>query len=79
MKFGEIPVAEALGAVLAHSRKFETEAGRQSFKKGRVLSADDIDALQQAGVATVIAARLEADDVAEDEAADRLAGGRSAR
>ena len=35
MKFGEVPVAEAEGAILAHSLKLGTTA----LKKGRVLSA----------------------------------------
>jgi len=68
MKFGRIPIGEALGCVLAHG----VNAGDVSFKKGRVLSAADIDALRRALVTTVMAARLEADDVAEDEAARRI-------
>lgn len=68
MKFGELPVGDALGCILAHG----VSAGDVQFKKGRVLSAADIDALSQANVATVMAARLEADDVAEDEAARRI-------
>jgi molybdenum cofactor cytidylyltransferase len=65
MKFGPIPVASAAGAVLAHSSG--------GFKKGRVLSAADIEALQKSGVKDVFAARLEADDVPENEAAELLA------
>jgi len=70
MDFGAIPLAEATGAVLAHSVRV---AGGPSFKKGRVLSAADIAALRDAGIARVIAARLSEDDVGEDRAADRLA------
>jgi len=69
MNFGRIPVTDAEGAVLAHSVK--TDAF--SFRKGRVLNRDDIDALSKAGIGTVFAARLDADDVPEDRAADRLA------
>jgi molybdenum cofactor cytidylyltransferase len=43
------------------------------FKKGRVLNADDVAALQKAGISEVIAARLEDGDVHEDEAAARIA------
>lgn len=68
MKFGELPVGDALGCILAHG----VSAGDVQFKKGRELSAADIDALIQANVATVMAARLEADDIAEDEAARRI-------
>lgn len=65
MKFGSIPVGEAEGAVLAHS----VALGTSSFKKGRILSAADVQALQHSGIAEVFAARLSADDVPEDEAA----------
>lgn len=69
MKFGEIPVDEATGAILAHSMRL----GARSFRKGRVLSNDDVAALAQAGRRTVIAARLEPDDVPEDAAAAAIA------
>ena len=69
MIFGELTPDEAEGAILAHSRK----VGSETFKKGRHLSTADVAALKAAGVATVIAARLEASDVAEDEAAEALA------
>ncbi|WP_420565227.1 NTP transferase domain-containing protein [Thalassobaculum sp.] len=69
MIFGDTPLDEAEGAVLAHSHRLE----KRSLKKGRVLEADDVAALREAGFASVIAARLEAGDVAEDAAADRLA------
>lgn len=65
MRFGEIPLREAEGAILAHSVK----RGALVFKKGRRLAAADIVALAEAGVATVFAARLEEGDVHEDEAA----------
>ncbi|WP_137391405.1 NTP transferase domain-containing protein [Rhodoligotrophos defluvii] len=69
MIFGEIPVAEAEGAILAHSVRHQEGV----FKKGRVLSAGDVAALRASGVEKVFAARLEADDVHEDAAAGRLA------
>jgi molybdenum cofactor cytidylyltransferase len=43
------------------------------FKKGRVLSAEDVEALKAAGHAHVTAARLSSDDVPEDEAARQIA------
>lgn len=69
MIFGETPLDEAEGAILAHSLRLEA----RSLKKGRMLAADDVAVLRDAGYASVIAARLEADDVAEGAAADRLA------
>ncbi len=69
MKFGEIPVSDAEGAIAAHGLRAETVA----FKKGHVFDAGDRAALGAAGFETVIAARLEPGDVGEDEAARRLA------
>ncbi len=69
MIFGDTPLGEAEGAILAHSVKL----GSVVFKKGRRLSADDLAALDQAGVETVIAARLEPGDVHEDAAAGAIA------
>ena len=69
MKFGAVPLAEALGAILAHGVKHANGV----FKKGRVLSAEDVSALRAAGLEQVTVARLEADDVAEDIAARQLA------
>ncbi|MEE8173052.1 MAG: molybdopterin-binding/glycosyltransferase family 2 protein [Alphaproteobacteria bacterium] len=69
MIFGEIPVAEAEGLILAHSVRLAGGA----FKKGRVLSAEDIALLEAGGVAEVSGARLEAEDMGEDEAALALA------
>ncbi|MBZ8134668.1 NTP transferase domain-containing protein [Afifella sp. IM 167] len=69
MRFGETPVAEAEGAILAHSVK----QGDIAFKKGRRLSGKDVSALLGEGIESVVAARLEASDVHEDEAAERVA------
>ncbi|HMM13485.1 MAG TPA: molybdopterin-binding/glycosyltransferase family 2 protein [Parvibaculum sp.] len=69
MIFAEMESAKAEGAILAHSLR----VGAATFKKGRVLTAGDIEALEQAGIARVTAARLEAGDVPEDQAAAELA------
>ncbi len=69
MKFGRISLAEAAGAILGHSQS----AGTRRLKKGHVLTPADIDALAAAGVAEILAARLEPGDVAEDQAAAALA------
>ena len=69
MIFGAIPIADAEEAVLAHSI---TAAGVR-MKKGRRLSRDDLTTLEEAGIAKVIAARLEDDDVGEDAAATTIA------
>jgi molybdenum cofactor cytidylyltransferase len=69
MQFGRSPVAQAAGAILAHG----VRQGALSFRKGRVLSAEDLAQLQQAGIAEITIARLEPGDVAEDQAAARIA------
>ncbi len=69
MKFGETPLSEAEGAILAHSVK----AGARAFKKGRVLTAADLAVLKASGQESVVAARLEPGDIGENEAADRVA------
>ena len=69
MKFGEVPVAEAVGATLAHSLK----VGDRSLRKGRVLSAEDVAALAAAGRRSVVAARLEPGDIDENSAAAAVA------
>ena len=69
MRFGEVPVAAAEGAILAHSLKLGTTA----LKKGRVLSRADIQAITNAGLSEITVARFEPGDVAEDDAAERVA------
>jgi molybdenum cofactor cytidylyltransferase len=69
MRFGEIAVSEAAGAVLAHSVK---HAGGV-FKKGRVLSPDDIAVLKQSDVRSLFVAILAPDDISEDKAARAIA------
>ena len=69
MIFGELPLAEAEGAILAHTVKHRDGM----FKKGRVLSPDDLALLRASGIETVFVARLGPDDVPEDEAAAAVA------
>jgi molybdenum cofactor cytidylyltransferase len=69
MKFGEVPLTEAEGAILAHSLKLGTTA----LKKGRVLSHADVELITACGMSEVTVARLDFGDVAEDEAAERVA------
>jgi len=69
VKFGEIPVAEAEGAILAHSLKLGTTA----LKKARVLSRADVELIAASGVSAVTVARLDPGDVGENQAAERVA------
>src|SRR5689334_22894465 len=69
MRFGDIPIDEAVGAILAHNLK----TGARTLKKGRALTAEDVEALRDAGYGAIVGARLDADDIGEDEAASLLA------
>jgi len=69
MIFGPVPLAEATGAILAHS--VSVSDGR--LRKGIVLTEAHVATLQEAGVTEVIVARPEAGDLHEDIAAMQLA------
>ena len=63
-----IPVAEAAGAILAHS----IVVGGTRWAKGRVLTAADTIIAQAGGFEALMAARLDPGDIGEDEAAALL-------
>jgi molybdenum cofactor cytidylyltransferase len=69
MTFGTVAVRDAVGAVLAHTLR----AGDRVLKKGRVLSAGDVDVLAAGGHTTIVCARIEPGELAEDAAALRVA------
>ena len=69
MRFGAFPIDAAEGVILAHS----TRAGTTTFRKGRVLTGNDLAVLAAAGVTEVTGARLDPGDVVEDAAAARIA------
>lgn len=69
MRFGPVPLAEAEGAILAHS----LQGADGKVAKGTRLSAADLAALQQAGYETLTVARLDPGDIHEDAAATALA------
>lgn len=69
MRFGDTPIDEAAGAILAHSWR----ANGINFSKGRVLSAEDVAKLKAAGATAIVAARLDDDDIHEDQAAATVA------
>ncbi|MFL4471455.1 molybdopterin-binding protein [Tateyamaria armeniaca] len=69
MIFGPVPVAQAAGAVLAHS--IMSAAGR--VPKGTKLTQAHVTDLAAQGHDTLVVARLEAGDVEEDAAATALA------
>ncbi|WP_022704157.1 molybdopterin-binding protein [Pseudorhodobacter ferrugineus] len=70
MEFGEVPLAQAQGAILAHS---EALPNGKRLRKGIVLDVDALGQLAAAGIARVTVARLGAQDVHEDAAALAIA------
>ena len=70
MRFEELAALEANGTVLAHSH--HVGPGR-IVKKGRLLTTEDCHVLAEAGIARVTVARLDEEDLGEDEAARRVA------
>jgi molybdenum cofactor cytidylyltransferase len=69
MKFGRVPVREAKGAIAVHSIRKESLV----LKKGTTIGDAEVAALEAAGVADIVVARLERGDVSEDAAAAEIA------
>lgn len=69
MIFADTPVADAVGAILAHT----TKGGGWTLKKGHRLTAEDCVLLARSSVATVMAGKLLTSDVHEDDAARSVA------
>lgn len=74
MRFGPIGVADAEGTILAHA----AAAGGRTWRKGALLSGEDVDAMARAGLARVVAVALEPGDIGENEAAALVASALSA-
>jgi molybdenum cofactor cytidylyltransferase len=69
MKFGAVPVAQAEGGIAVHSIRKDGMV----LKKGTAIGKAEVAALRAAGVAEIVVARLEPDDVPEDVAAAEIA------
>jgi molybdenum cofactor cytidylyltransferase len=69
MKFGAVAPAEALGATAVHSIRQDNLV----LKKGTLIGAAEVAALEAAGIKAIIVARLEPGDVSEDVAAADIA------
>lgn len=70
MKFGPVPIAEAIGHVLAHN--LIDSQGHKVLGKGRVLTEADYQTLKQLSLENVIVAALDPTDLGENEAARRV-------
>jgi len=75
MTFARVAVAEAGGAILAHT----TRAGDRVLKKGHLLDGTDLAALAAAGITEVTCVRLATDELAEDAAAAAIAAALAGR
>jgi molybdenum cofactor cytidylyltransferase len=69
MKFGAVPLGEALGATVVHSIRQDALV----LKKGTLIGPSEVTALEAAGVSEIVVARLEPGDVSEDIAAAEIA------
>jgi molybdenum cofactor cytidylyltransferase len=69
MKFGAVPLKEALGATAVHTIR----QGGLVLKKGTAIGPAEVAALEAAGINEIVVARLEPGDVAEDVAAAEIA------
>jgi molybdenum cofactor cytidylyltransferase len=69
MKFGSVPVVDALGATAVHSIR----QGEFVLKKGTLIGPAQVAALTAAGVKEITVARLDPGDVSEDQAAAEIA------
>jgi molybdenum cofactor cytidylyltransferase len=69
MKFGAVPLKDALGATAVHSIR----QNGLVLKKGTLIGPVELAALEAAGVKEVVVARLEPGDVSEDVAAAEIA------
>lgn len=71
MKFDDFELSDAHGCVLAHTVRIDQVV----IKKGICIGDEELDAMRVAGLETVTAVRLDADDVPEDMVAAVLAQG----
>ncbi len=69
MRFGPVPLAQALGAIAGHS----VRAGDLVLRKGTLIGAEELAALERAGIRELTVARLDDGDMSENEAAARIA------
>jgi molybdenum cofactor cytidylyltransferase len=69
MKFGPVSPREALGATAVHTIR----QGALVLKKGTLIGAAEVAALEAAGIKDIVVARLEPGDISEDQAAAEIA------
>ena len=70
MRFGEVPIGESVGAILAH--KLYNADGRLILNKGHLLVKADVATLRNLGLERIAVTRLSAADLHENAAAERI-------
>lgn len=70
MKFGAVPVDDAVGKILAHN--LVGQDGRKVFGKGHVVKPDDLPVLRELKLEQVVVAALDTTDLGENDAARRV-------
>lgn len=71
MRLAPVSLDQAEGSILAHN--IAGPDGHRLFRKGRLLTADDVRLLRETGRTSVYVAELAPDDIGEDDAARRIA------
>jgi molybdopterin biosynthesis enzyme len=71
MKFGPVPLEDALGKIVGHN--IAGPDGRRLIRKGKILTPEQLEALRAAGRHSVYVAELEPGDLDENAAALRTA------
>ena len=70
MKFGELPIDEAIGGILAHSLALD---GGKRLRKGLTITSQEVKLMRQTGLKSVVVAMPGTEDVLEDDAAAYIA------
>ncbi len=71
MKFGPVPIKQALGKIFGHN--IARLDGGRAFKKGKRITNEDINDLSEIGRTVVYVAELDPDDIDENTAAKLVA------
>ena len=70
MKFGSIPLDQSVGKILGHN--ISSPDGKRALSKGKILTSEDIDILNEIGRNNIYVAELDADDINENSAAQKM-------
>lgn len=70
MKFGTLPLDQAVGKILAH--QCADAQGRRLLNKGHVVTLADLERLREHQIESLLVVTLEEDDLDENEAARRI-------